>query len=272
MGHAVDALGDGLRNLAGNPMLVVIAYVVSAVTVPVFLVVALAGFVLAFVPIVGQLLAYLLFAATVKPLLLGGVLGPAGDGVAGEVELRDAGRAVAEHFPSLAGAFSIYELIRFAVSLVLGVVLLVVLLVGSVGSLALDDPATAFAGLGVVLVVGYALALLVVLGLAVVFQFVDAAVVLGDASASDALRESWGLAREAPLSVLGYAVLRVLVAGLVVLPGLVLAVAGSRFGDAFAWAGLGVTLLLSPVALAVVMSYHAAYYGHRIRGGRASRH
>lgn len=265
MGHAIDALGDGLGNVVGNPTLVAISYAVSAAAAALSLVVGAVGIVLSFVPLVGPLIAQLLFAATTKPLLIAGVLGPAGRGFAGGVEFGDALEAEREHFVGLACGFSLYELLRMAVSMLFGLGLLVLVVFGSVGVAALDDPVAAPLGLGLLFVGGYLGFVTIALALVVAFQFVDAAIVFDGASVVDAFAESWRLVREAPLSVLGYSTLRVVLGGLVVLPGWVVAVGLGRVSDLFLWVGFAAVLLLSPLAFAAVMSFHAAYYGHRVR-------
>lgn len=279
MGPAIDALVDGAGNVQRNPKLVGISFALFVLSLPLVLVGAVLGIVVSFVPVVGPLLLQVVGAAVLKPLFLGGVVGVAAAGLDGPVAVRDYTDTLGEHFLSLAGAYALYELLKFVVSVF--VAILVVVLVAVV--LGLEVAADAVAGdpvntaalteASLVVLVGV---LLVAAGLflavAVVFQFVDVAVVVGDEDAFGALRESWALAREAPLDVLAYSVLRVVVGVAVLLPALVLAVIaaelagpGTDVAGLLGLASFGLSVLLAPVAFAVVVSYHAAYYDRRRR-------
>lgn len=271
MGYAIESLGDGVRNVLGNPTIVALTFGLVVVLAPLAAVIGVLALVLSFVPVVGQALGQLLFAVTVKPLLLGGVLGMVGSGFAGSVGLGDLLEGITENFPSLAGGFALFELVRYAVGLVLGIVAFVLVFAGSLGSAAVDSSGTATAGVGALVLVLAALAVAVVVALYVVFQFVDVAIVLGEEGAVSGLVESYRLFRSAPLSVLGYSVLRVLLAVAIVLPGYVLAFLGAEYGELLTYAGVALLVLLTPVALAASLSYHAAYYGHRIRARSTTR-
>ena len=57
MGYAVDALSEGLGNVVENPMILVVAYALAVVMIPVFAIVVLVAFVLSMVPL--QIFHYL---------------------------------------------------------------------------------------------------------------------------------------------------------------------------------------------------------------------
>jgi len=266
MGDAIEALSMGLNNVRKNPLLIAISYVLFLASIPLLIVGGIIAFVLAFIPIIGQLVARLLIAVPVKLLFFGGMVGVAGKAFGGDLSLKDFTAVVKNNAKSLGGAYAIYEAIVFVVGLVVGLVMLFVVFGGSLAVGSVSDPSSGLAaGLGAGIVVMYALALLVILAIAVVFQFLDVAVVLGDHDATGAFTESIRLVREAPLSVLGYSVLRFLLGAAIVLPGVVVAAAGSQVADVLGVVGGLITLLLYPVAFAVVMSYHAAYYGKRLQ-------
>lgn len=265
MGHAIDALPQGVRNVNDNPMLIGIAIAVMVAMIPIGIVGGIIWIVLAFVPIIGPVLARFIVAIPIKILVLGGMVGAAGAGFTGGVSFGDYADSVRDNFGSLFGAYALYEVIVLAIGIVVAVVALFVFGLGSMlTSPASGDPmATASLGLGIIaLYVGVIVLLLVV---AIVFQFLDVAVVLGDHSGVDAFKESWRLTREAPLSVLGYSILRMLLGTAILLPGYVVMIGGSMVSDVLIWVGVVITIILYPVAFAVVMSYHAAYYGVRLR-------
>lgn len=261
MGAAIDALPRGVKNVQRNPMLVVITVAIGIASLPVLLVAALLGI----IPLVGPIVSRVVVAGAVKPLLIGGIVGVAGAGFAGSVGFGDYLDTVKEDFVTLAGTYLLYEIGVFVFGLLLVVVMLFTGLMGSFAGAAAGESSLASAGVGLGIVAVYVVGLVLILAYAVVFQFLDVAVVLGDNGVTDAFRESWRLVREAPLSVAGYTVLRGLLGAAILLPGYVIVIAGLQTSDAVMWAGLAVTLLLYPVAFAVVMSYHAAYYGVRLR-------
>jgi hypothetical protein len=98
-------------------------------------------------------------------------------------------------------------------------------------------------------------------------QFLDVAVVVGDASALEAYRRVWTFVRDAPVSVLGYTVARAFVAVLAVLPAV--AVAGGLAAVGVDSVAVGVLAVLTAAASfalvgTVLGTYHAAYYRRRI--------
>lgn len=264
MGHAIDALPAGVKNVRSNPSLIGYSFGLLVVSLVVAAPLAVVAVVLSFVPIFGQLLARPLVAIPVKTLLLGGMVGLSGAGFAGSVGVDDLKRTYSEHGVSLAAAFAIYELLLVVVSIALVVVMVVVVLGGTVSATAIQSELAA-GGLGVLIVAMYVGVVVLLAVIAAVFQFLDVAVVLGEKSATGAVGECWRLVRNGPLSVAGYTLLRGLVGSLILLPGYVLVLLGEFTVDALTYVGVVVAVLLYPVAFAVLMSYHAAYYGYRVR-------
>lgn len=267
MGHAIDALPKGIANVRRNPKLVVISFAVLVAMIPLGIVGGIVGFVLSLIPLVGQLLARLVVMVPMKVLVLGGLVGAAGAGFAGSVAFGDYTDAVGGNARSLFGAFAIYELLLAVLSLGFATLFVFVFGFGSALAGAAGEGSVATAGLGAGMLAAIAVAVLLLVVYAVVFQFLDVAVVLGDHDATGAFGESLDLVRGAPLSVLGYTVLRAVLFAAILLPGVVVTVAGAQVADVLVWVGAGITLLLYPVALAVVVSYHAAYYGVRLQAG-----
>jgi hypothetical protein len=264
MGQALDALTPGVKNVLEHPMLVAYSYALMAVAIVVGLPLLLVATVLSIVPLFGQLFARPLLMIPIKTLLLGGMLGLATAGFRGSVELDDLTDTYREHGLSLAGAFAIHEATLVVVGMALGAVMLVFVFGGTMSMSAIDSEA-ASAGFGVAFVALYVVALLVVVAISVFFQFLDVAVVLGDHGAFDAVEECGRLVRNGPVSVLGYTVLRAVLALVILLPGYVLMLVGIEVAEVITWVGTLVVLLLYPIALAVLMSYHVAYYGHRVK-------
>lgn len=265
MGYAIDALPMGVRNVRKNPKLIGISYALVIVMIPLAIVGAIIAVLLSFIPILGPVLARLVVGIPLKILILGGMVGAAGAGFAGSVSFGDYLDSVKDNFTSLFGAFALFEVIIFAITIGVVIVALFVLGFGSLLGSTTSRAPMASAGLGLGVVALYFGTIVLVLTIAMVFQFLDVAVVLGDHGAVDAFKESWRLTREAPLSVFGYSIMRGLLGGIVVLPGWVLVIAGTHVSDVVMYVGFVITLLLYPVAFAVVMSYHAAYYGVRLK-------
>lgn len=264
MGYAIQAVPKGANNVKENPVLVGISVAVMIGMIPLLLVGGIVAIVLSIIPFVGQLLGRVLVMVPLKVLLLGGLVGVAGKGFRGDLSFGDYVTVLRENAGSLAGAYAIYEGLVFALGLAVGMVLIVVAFGGSLAMGAVTESA-AMAGFGAGMIVLYVAALALFLVIALVFQFLDVAVVLGDHDATGAFRESWRLVRDAPLSVLGYTLLRGVLGFAILLPGIVITAVGTQTADVLTILGGVVTLLLYPVAFAVVMSYHAAYYGVRLQ-------
>jgi len=265
MGHAIEALPKGVKNVQRNPMLFLIGFGVLLAMVPLLIVGGIIAIIAAFVPVVGQLIARLVVAVPLKTLLLGGMVGAAGAGFAGSVSFGDYTSAVRDNFASLAGAFALYEVVLFVFGIGFGIVFFFVFGLGSALMAPTGDSTAAMAGLGFGMIAVAIAAVVLIFLYAVVFQFLDVAVVLGGKDATGAFKESWRLTREAPLSVLGYTVMRGLIGGVILLPGYFVALVGGHFSDVLTLVGVAVVVLLYPIAFTVLMSYHAAYYGVRLQ-------
>lgn len=267
MGPAIDAYRAGASITRRNPAYVLLGSVAFATTVPPLLLVTV-------FPVVGTMVGSFFLWVVVAPLVSAFVLGMAHASLVGSGGTLDAGvRSLREHFPSLAGAFGVI----YAVQLVVGFVFVfgsVLLFLFNAEVLATVDaagrrPDAALGSVlaGALLFVLFALVLsLVVLFFALFLQFVDAAVVVGGESTTSAFGAAWRLFRTDPVSVVGYSVLRVLVAlgaGAVVVG---LYWLGTLAGSDRIAIGLGAlgALVAVPVAGAVTCAAHAAYYHRRV--------
>jgi hypothetical protein len=119
----------------------------------------------------------------------------------------------------------------------------------------------------ILLITLLALGFALVGGLAV--QFFDVAIVVGGESALESFGTSWRLFRDAPASVVGYSVLRMLP---VVGAGVVVATAWVTGGILAGTVGgvllvLVAAVLVGPITFAFITSYHVAYYEQRVGPG-----
>ena len=255
MGDATAAAAAGVRNVVRNPVVVGVTAAVLVALVPVAGALGLLGLGLTLI-VVGPLVLKLLGGVVLKPLLFGGIAGVADAGFDGETGVAAYTGTLSEHYLSLAGAYGLYEVVVLVTGVALGVVVgLVAWATSSLGGAAIDGELLAIVAAG--------LGGLVLAALAVAFQFVDVAVVVGGVGALDAVRTSVRLTVEDPLGVLWYTAVRLLLAGVVVLPGAVIGLVAGRVDPRLAYAGLAVGALLLPVAVAAVTATHVAYYRRR---------
>lgn len=284
MGHALDALSDVAVLLQHNPIIAGVAVVAGALS-------AASWVLLGFLP-GGSILNGVLVA----PLFLSGMLALVYAGRDGTASVEDFLDGIREHYTTLVVASVISTaLVTGLVMQFLGVAMAVLgaSLLGTtmgsglaggtggstagVGGSAAGTGATTGAATGVgtgLLGAGAAFALLLlalvvfVIVLAMIFQFVDVAVVVGNESVLGAVAESWSVFRTAPVSVFGYTLLRglaVLVA--LGLPLAVVFVANLPVGlsSPVAIGLLAVTaLLFVPLSYLFGVTYHVAFY-NRIR-------
>jgi hypothetical protein len=217
------------------------------------------------VPFLGLLVGLLYFF--VEPLLAGGYLNMANEGVDGDAGFDDFTDGARENYVDLLAA----RLITFApflvYSLVAAVVFFVVAgvaMVGAAGGPGADPGAGSDAMLGALGIVSVVFGV-VLFGLPLipgfVIQFYPAAIVVGDASALESFKYSYRLVREYPVSALGYTAVAALLGlvGFAVTTGVALltgaggsalqtALAGSSEGAAVGMAG---SILLQVVALSI---------------------
>lgn len=280
MGNLLPAIRQTAALLADVPLLVpavAAVFVASSIVSTILQIVPLVGFVLVLgYAIVGR--------AAVSAITLSLVSGAARRGTLG---FDDGADAVVDDTLPLAGAYAVVA--GAGLAAVIGGVLVFALVAGVGAGVApspAGDPTGAAGLLGVVAV---AVLALVAVGVGVVVQFLDVAVVLGGASALGSFRTAWAAVRQAPLSVAGYTAVRVailtvptaLVVGgglaLVVGPGVLAAAAGagtdagasypSTLGAALAGSLVAfvallalVFLVVAPLTRAVSTAFHAVFF------------
>lgn len=260
MDDAAAAVAEGVRTVVRNPVIVGAAALVLLALVPVLAVVSVVGFVLSFL-LVGPFVVRFTGAIVAKPLLFGGLAGVADAGLDDAASLGDLTDGLSGSYLSLAGAYVLHEIAVLVLAIVAGIAAFALLALGT--SLpVVAEGTTRLGAIGV-----GAVGAVVLAGLALTLQFVDVATVVGGADARDALRESVRLTRSDPVGVLWYTALRLLLFAVVVLPGVVVAVAEGRLGPPFPAFGWAVTGLLLPVAFAAVTAAHVAYYRERTTPG-----
>lgn len=269
MGDATAAIVEGVRNVVRNPVVVGSTGIVMVALAPVVTVASLFGVVLSFI-VVGPFLVRFTSALVVKPLLFGGVAGVADAGFDGPAALDDYIGPLRGNFVSLAGAFVLYEVAVLVVAVGTAAAVLATFAVESMLGPAAGSSGRllgyALGSIGLFELLAFVLGglgSLIVAALAVTFQFVDVAVVVGGADGVGALRESIRLTREDPVGVVGYSVMRVLLAGVVLLPGAVVGLFAGSVDHRLLEVGWIVVALLLPVAFAVITSAHVAYYRRR---------
>jgi hypothetical protein len=264
MGPAIDAIRPGLAITRENSVYVVAA----AVAVAASLLLSVATLFLLSILVIPAMIAF------VQGMAFAGL-------VTGEATPEAGWESLKSNLGSLVGAFVIRNvlgvLVWYGIPVLGAIVLTIVLDLGrspvppTDPTAATVPPATAgVAGLLVVLVVVVLFvssSLLFALG----FQFLDVAVVVGGESATSALRASWRVFREDPVSTVGYSLLRsAVVTGALVVCGLVY-VAGSAVSFEVGLALLTAAALgIGAHVWAFYSSYHVAYYdarmGNRLEG------
>lgn len=266
MGAALDGLSDTGRVAVDHPV-VLVAAVLTGVLAPVV------SFVLGLIPLLGGL-AYFVF---VQPVFVGGLLNMAVDAAEGDVSADSYVEGATENYATLAGVYAILVGVTLALTVVAAVLAVVFGLAGALGGSGTAGPGAdaggaalggALGAVGVVVLVSLVVALVV----AVLVQFVEAAVVVGDAGAGGAYSDSWAVLRDNPVSVLGYTLVRLLLYGVAqAVPLLLLfGTLGLLGADSGADALVGTAALVALALLGVlgyvgVTVYHALYY-RRVTG------
>lgn len=267
MGATIAALRDSRTALQRHPMLVVYTTVaVLAMTVTTF-VMGLIGLV---IPLVPQLVV----SVVVVPIGLTAIIGVVFAGVKGRNPVEGATQALRRYALSLVGAHAIYQFALFGLMLVFVVLTVFTVGLGAVSAgagLAGEPNAAAMSmvtgGASLLLLVLGGFVFLAVLVLGIFVQFLDVAVVLSGEGAIGAYRKVVGFVSAAPLSVLGYTVMRGLVFGLgAFLPlgavGWLMRTAGVGWLTTAAVLGL-LALVLLPLVTTFLYVYHVAYYQRR---------
>lgn len=258
MEDAVEAVGTGVRTVVEAPLLVVTTGLLLLCLAPVVALLAVVSVVTTLL-VVGPLVFQFGTAIFVKTLLFGSLVGISAGALRGDASLSDATDALRGGLgPSLAGAYVVKELIALCLGVVVFVLHLATQTAGIQNSLGAEQ----------LELVAWIIAFLVAIAYLAIFvtlQFVDAAAVLDGATARQAVGRSYRLTRERPIEVAVYSVLRLLLVGVFVLPGVVLIVASDPFGDLLAPLGWGAVVLLFPFGLAAAMTTHVTYYQARSR-------
>lgn len=161
-----------------------------------------ASVVFAFVPIVGPIVG----SVAVTPLLLAAALGSADAARHGESAVEGLKRGVSEAGVSLVGAYGLLYAAMVGLSLVFVVAfVLVTLLTAGLGSLADPAAGSPFGGvLGILLALGFGLAVLFGLLVTLAVQFVGPAAVVAGTGAVDSVATSDRFFRRNVRSVLGF--------------------------------------------------------------------
>lgn len=261
MGIAITALSDAYRLVQHNPVVLWLGWVATVA-------IGVANLVLGFIPLVGNLLSLLL-----GPVFLAGMLALIYSGRDGTASPSEFLEGVKSHYLSLLGS-----------SFLLGL-LLTVIGVGGFVAMAFFMPmgSSVNGGLGAGAATAAILLPVAVIGISVVvlgmlFQFFDVAIVVDGESAISAFNRSIAVFTTAPLSALGYTVLRGVLGGLFFFVPLALiatmassllsvAAMGSAGGDILGAAGITVIgglalwlLVLLPLGQVVLLTYHVAFY------------
>ena len=284
MGPAIDALKPAISVTGRNPAFLGVALLTLTVS-------GASSLVVGRIPVVGEIVNSVL----VTPALAALLIGMAAAGLATDAaSLGDGVESLRASYRSLVGAYAVLVgAVLLAVVAWVFEVTIAVLAGGSVDvprllaasrrtSLAgATDPSAAAvdavsitpeAAAAVLFLTFLTLALVLVGGLIV--QFFDVAIVVDGESALSSLAASWRLFREAPGSVVGYSVLRMLpIVGAGVAVAVAYSVGASMAGSiGGVLIALPVVALLGPITFAFVTAYHVAYYeervGHTAEDGR----
>lgn len=254
MGAAVESVGEATRFVRHSPLVIVLAVVGTGVS----------------------MLVLGLSAMALSPLLALPIAGIFTAGVVAAIDqTRASGRqsALGAYAPALQRTWQ-QVVVAYLIVVVLLMLVVAILFEGlpyvgasvilGAGALETGSPLDmgtwGLVGLGILLVV-----FAVLVALAVVAQFLDVAIAIGNADVVDSFRESLRLVRTGPGSVVGYTAIRVgfLVGGL--LPPLVVVGLGRPLIGASVATLLGVAVGLVTVALSVTVQwvYHVEYYRRR---------
>jgi hypothetical protein len=257
MGAALSAVPRAFGIVRSNPILLVGAVL--------FGVIGLVGAVLSIIPLLGVVLAQVL----VLPVALVGLTEMTDSAAADDdASLGDFAHGIADNAASAIGAFALLFGAQLAIGITLTLAIVFIVGVSVTGAGPGTDPTSTLTGGGAIGALLFLVLIVALVTLALVQQFLDVAVVVGDRGAVAALGEAKDILVEGPLSVLGYALLRfgiILVA--VGIPaaaaaGVGAVGAGRESGGLLAIAAV-VLLLAGPVAIAVATAYHVAYYRTR---------
>ena len=256
MGTAIAALPEAYRLVKSNPILIA----GSAI----FGVIAVVGVAVSIIPLFGAVL----FQVLILPVGLIG-LTEMTDSAAenGATSLGRFGHGISNNIKSAIGAYACMLGIQLVTGLLLAIPLAAIIgtAILNVGS---EPSGSVLASVGALGIVGVLVVVLVIVALTTMQNFLDVAVVIGDKSATDAIAEAKDILVEAPLSVLGYALVRFTVfTTVLVVPALLAVGVGSVSSDSGGTgAGMiagGLLLVAGPLAIAFSAAYHVVYYRNR---------
>ena len=220
---------------------------------------------LSFLPLVGSLASQIMIG-----LATGGIVGAIALGVTDKTDdgIRFGGvtKTVRTYWKSLAGAYTLATFIYAAVLVVLlivGVVLFKLFPALSLPSFTGSPQYDLEGGTTAVIIVGVYLTFCgtVFATLAMIFQFINTAIVISGQSATESIRTSYRIVRDNMKSVLGYSLLRV---GVVLVPSaLLLTIVGAV---SFAAPDVAIMLYILgllifwPIMLSILYAFHTHYY------------
>lgn len=222
------------------------------------------GGLLSLIPLLGPMVVNIV----VTPIALAGMVAMANAAADDSASFGDFTGGISDHSITLMGAYALL----FVVQMGVGIVFVVAMVFVGFGVLsagaASGDPGATFGALGGTILLVMAVVALVALAVFVFTQFLDVAVVVGDADATGSFSESIDLVTSGPLSVVGYSLLRGVVAlvgvGLPFAVGAVVILWGIEGGRTLvSLLGLAVVVLAAPFGFAFMYCYHVAYYRRR---------
>lgn len=254
MGATITALRNSVRTVASQPHIIL-------VTALAFFAALLAGTTLSFIPIIGQLIGPPISAA-----LMAGIIGMVGYSAFNnrQASIDDYSHSLKSRGTTVFGAV-VLEQIAFVMLFLLSAVILFVVGIGGAvlesGASGPDQANAVFGALGTGISLVFLLIFLGVAFLLFVFQFLNAAVVLGNQSIGGAYNTAFGIVKNNPISTLGYTLIR----GTLVLSAALFASFILVVTTEFASSGLilvGVIIALGVIASSVTLiyTYHAQYY------------
>lgn len=251
---AIGSLSTALTALRKNPIVLAVALLFTLLSESYVYLEAYLG------PI-GQVLV-LPVTILVTPFILSGFLTMVDEALDGSTRLESFVRGGKENYASMLGATLLFGVILFGVSF--GAMF--VLVFAGVGAVA----AGGGGGFGVMLV-GMAIAGLIVAVVYMFLQFYDAAIVVSDVSAVDSFSKSVSLVRQNIVSVVGFSIVFAVISLLGQGPGTVLYLMAHDFAEtgtgqtaiaseSTLFLSTAVTLVLGTLTTAYTYTYLVAYY------------
>lgn len=264
MGAAINALRDIGTVLRNSPGFILTCFLAGVVLT--------LGILLAFIPLIGQVI----YGIVIVPLVLVGLVSVADSALDGQGSFSDFTSGIQDNAWPIISAYGILAVINVAIVMFL---FLFGLIVGvglfSAASAAESGADTGFgAGIGGSLIVLFAVAFLIYAVLSLIQLFLDTAVVISDKGGLEAVKQAWYVLRYGPISCIGYGIVRGVVTFLGALPSITLFFAAfgislNSVGDPSSAGGIAIVLgllsvLLLPLPLSASIAYHTGYYRRRL--------